>query len=133
MSAERNAVAGTYPIRFKPKTPGAALDYTLDFSAMILDAAPATLLGVAWSIVAIAGDATPLAIVAQSLTGSVSVVRLSGGVALESYSVRGQCSWSDGETSVVSFVLPIDYAPNRSNLFPLGIASAELFGIPTII
>jgi hypothetical protein len=132
MPTERYALAGQYKIRFKPRAPGAVLDYSIDFGAMVADIAPTTLLSVAWSVVAVPGDPKPLTVVSQSLAANVSVVRLTAGNPLSEYSVRVQCSWSDGETTVVSFALPIDFLPNAGALFPIGVPSAEIFGLPTI-
>lgn len=132
MIASRYALAGDYPIRFQSKPPGAAHDYTIDFTAMLAAETPVTISAVVWSVVAIAGDSAPLTIVSQSFSNPLAVVRLSRGVPLETYSVRGQVSWSNGETSVVSLELPIASLPNAAVIFPSSIASVETFGIATV-
>ena len=132
MIASRYAVVGDYEIRFQPKPRGASLAYTLDFGTQLIRYAPATISGVSWSVVSVAGDAFPLTIVSQSFALDVSTVQLASGTPLESYSVRGQVSWSDGETDVVEFTLPIAFDANLTALFPSGIPSLETFGTPTL-
>jgi hypothetical protein len=107
MTLERYAVAGAYPIRFKAKQPTETQDYTLDFGPLAALAAPTTLTGVAWSVAPLTGDATPLTISSQPFVANVSTVRLSAGSALVQYTVSGVCTWSDGESTVVFFALPI--------------------------
>ncbi len=131
-ASTRYALAGDYAIRFQPKPPGATHDYEIDFTSLLAQQSPATVSGVAWSVAAIAGDSAPLTVASQSFDGTRSIVRLSRGVPLETYSVRGQVSWSNGETSVVAFALPIAALPNALAIFPTSIASVETFGIATV-
>ena len=126
------AMVGDYAIRFAPKARGASLAYSFDFTSQLAQYAPAVVSGVTWTVVAVAGDAFPLAIVAQSFALGISTVQLAGGSPLVSYSVRGQVSWSDGETDVIQFTLPIAFDPNVATLFPFGIESLETFGIPVV-
>lgn len=132
MTIQRYALAGDYEIRFPAKPRGASLSYTIDFGVQLILYAPFTISGVSWSIVSISGDPMPLTIVSQSYALGLAVVQIAAGVPLETYSVRAQISWSDGETDVIEFQLPIAFDANLTALFPIGIPSLETFGIPTV-
>jgi len=132
MVSERYALAGDYLIRFGHKPPGAVLDYEVDFALQLIDYTPHTILDVVWSVVAVAGDARPLAMASQSFAAGLATFRLSAGTPLQAYELRGQVSWSDGETDVVAVTIPIAYLPNDTVLFPAGIETGERFGLPTV-
>lgn len=100
-----------FELQYGPQDPAGIADYPLSFSADLFARAPLTFTALHWAIAAIAGDAAPLVIVAQTNAPDFSstVVRVSGGTLGLNYSVRCTRTWSDGEIDVVSFTLPIAY------------------------
>lgn len=98
-------------LKFDDKDPLSVLNYQLDFTDLLADIAPVSVVSLTWAIQSPAGDLTPVTIGSHTEDSPItqSTVSLAGGTLGNGYLARCTVTLSDGEVMLVSFSLGVSY------------------------